>query len=866
VAQNIVVTDSIPEFVTVSNFNRTPVQNANRKVIWEISQLLPDSTLQITFDATVPVTMPVGKNLLINQVQIQAQNEDSTSLNNNSALDTVINRQSPPRPPVDITVFQFVKTDSFTIIAGDTIRYAKSGETYRYHLRIQNPSEGTAQNIVVTDSIPAFVTVADFNFPPVQNGNRKVIWEINQLLPKSVIQIEFDATVPISMPVGKNFLINQVQIQAQNEDSTNLHNNSVVDTLYNIQSQPPRPVDVSVTQFTKTDSFTVADRDTVYYAKSNETYQYQILIQNLSAGTASNIVVTDSLPAFVTANNFNFPPSQNANRKLIWEINQLLPDSAFLIRFNATLPALMPMGQNFLINQVRIQAQNEDPEYLGNNSVTDTVFNVQSQPQLPVDISVVQFAKTDSFVVIAGDTAYYAKSGETYRYQILIRNPSEGVARNIVVTDSIPEFVEVGNFNRQPNQNARRKVIWEISQLPPDSIFSIRFDATVPIGMPLGENLLINRIQISAQNEADEYRNNNTTIDTVYNIQSEPPVDISVTQLTKTDFFTVSAGDTIRFAKSGETYQYHILIQNPSEGVARNIVVTDSIPDYIVVSNFSHQPAQNANRIITWEISELMPDSMVSIRFETTVPVVMPVGENLLINRVRIQAQNESRLHLRNNSTVDTVYNVQAQPPVEELVVSIGTLPSKVEVSEPITIEIQVSNPVQSWDLWVYLANGEIEKTFADELISTIRIEPGIKFTLPVKYTNTRLYSTAENEEIIFELIVTDIFGNTSRTSTSVQIHSNNDFVLDRNVYQPESEESLGINFKLSTNRQATLDVYDLAGSHITQLTDAFFLAGWNTCYWNGWTQNGMKVGSGLYLITLKSDQYNAYKKVMIVR
>ncbi len=866
VAQNIVVTDSLPEFVTVSNFNRPPVQNANRKIIWEISQLLPDSMLQITFDATVPVTMPVGENLLINQVQIQAQNEDNANLNNNSAVDTVVNLQSPPRPAVDIAVLQFVKTDSFTIIAGDTIRYAESGEKYRYHLRIQNPSEWTAQNIVVTDSIPAFVTVANFNFPPVQNGNRKVIWEINQLLAKSDIQIEFDATVPVSMPVGKNLLINQVKIQAQNEDITNLNNNSVVDTVFNIQSQQPSPVDVSVTQFTKTDSFNVADGDTVHYAKSNETYQYQILIQNLSQGVARNIIVTDSLPAFVTTNSYNFPPSQNANRKLIWEINQLLPDSAFLIRFTATLPALMPLGQNFLINQVRIQAQNEDQEYLGNNSVTDTVFNIQGQPPRPVDIAVTQFTKTDSFVVIAGDTAHYAKSGETYQYHILVQNPSEGVARNMVVTDSIPEFVTVGNFNRQPVQNAKRKLIWEISQLLPDSIFSIRFDAMVPIGMPLGENLLINRIQISAQNETEEYRNNNAVIDTVYNIQSEPPVDISITQLTKTDSFTVSSGDTIRYAKSGETYQYRILIQNPSEGVARNIVVTDSIPDYIVTSNFSRQTTQNANRIVTWEISELMPDSMLLIRFDATLPVVMPVGENLLVNRVRIQAQNESSLYLNNNNAADTVYNIQAQLPVEDLVVTIGTLPSKVEVGEPISIEIQVSNPVQSWDLWVYLANSEIEKNFADELTSTLRIEPGIKFTLPVKYTNTRLYSTAENEEIIFELIITDIFGNTSRASTSVQIHSNNDFVLDRNVYQPESEESLGINFKLSTNRQATLDVYDLAGSHIIQLSDAFYLAGWNTYYWNGWTQNGMKVGSGLYLITLKSDQYNAYKKVMIVR
>jgi len=866
VARNVVIIDSIPEFVSVDNFNQVPVQNSNRKITWEIDQLPPDSIFIVTFNATLPVAMPTGENLLINRVQIQAANEHSEFLGNNSVVDTVFNIVNEPEPPVDVAVRHYVKTDSFAIVAGDTIRYAKSGETYHYQLRIQNPSDGVAQNIVITDSIPNFVTVVNFNIPPVQNAKRKIIWEVGQLLPDSIVQITFDATLPMIMPVGENLLINQVQVSAQNEDSTYLKNNSVVDTVINIQSQPQFPVDVSVLQFIKTDSMAIMAGDTVHFVKSGETYQYQILIRNQLEGIAQNIVIIDSLPAFILTSQFNRPPDQNTNRKLIWEIPQLMPDSSIFIKFNASVPFLMPLGENLLINQVQIQVQNESPEYLDNNSTIDTVFNIQSQPQLPVDVSVSQLVKTDSFIVNDGDTTHYAKSGETYHYFIQIENLLEGVAQNIMVTDSIPEFVSVSNFNIQPVQKENRKVTWQINRLRPDSMLFLSFEATVPVGMPLGENLLINQVVINAQNEAEEYRSNNVVIDTVVNIQSAPPVDISVIQFTDTDSFTVIAGDTIHFAKSGETYQYRIRIQNISEGIARNLIVADSIPQFVTTNNFNHPPVQNANRKIVWEFGQLMPDSTISIQFDATVPAIMPIGENLLINQVRIQAQNEGDPHRGNNSVTDTVYNIQSQIPIGDLSVSIGTLPRKIEVGEPITIEIEVSNPVQTWDIWVYLANGEIEKNFADELVSTIMIQPGIKITLPIKYTNTRLYSSADHEEIRFELIVTDIAGNTARSSTSVEIYSSNDFVLERNVYQPESEESLGINFKLSTNRQAKLDVYDLAGSHVTQLTDAFYPAGWNTYYWNGWTQNGMKVGSGLYLITLKSDPYNAYKKVMIVR
>ena len=49
-------------------------------------------------------------------------------------------------------------------------------------------------------------------------------------------------------------------------------------------------------------------------------------------------------------------------------------------------------------------------------------------------------------------------------------------------------------------------------------------------------------------------------------------------------------------------------------------------------------------------------------------------------------------------------------------------------------------------------------------------------------------------------------------------------------------------------------------------LTEEVFPSGWTTYYWNGLTNEGVKVGSGVYIVTLLSDDYKDWKKFMIVR
>ncbi|HEX9971008.1 MAG TPA: FlgD immunoglobulin-like domain containing protein, partial [bacterium] len=76
----------------------------------------------------------------------------------------------------------------------------------------------------------------------------------------------------------------------------------------------------------------------------------------------------------------------------------------------------------------------------------------------------------------------------------------------------------------------------------------------------------------------------------------------------------------------------------------------------------------------------------------------------------------------------------------------------------------------------------------------------------------------------------------------------------------------LPIKFKISSDRLVRLEIYDITGTRISRLTESQFNAGWNTYRWDGLTENGQKIGSGFYILTIHSGEYSAWKKLIIVR
>ncbi len=211
-----------------------------------------------------------------------------------------------------------------------------------------------------------------------------------------------------------------------------------------------------------------------------------------------------------------------------------------------------------------------------------------------------------------------------------------------------------------------------------------------------------------------------------------------------------------------------------------------------------------------------------------------------------------------------TVHITITAPPVP--IPYIEALPAVVTIGEPIQVRVAVNHPVTAWDLWVYLADSQIDSTYGDVYVQQTTLTPGEWFRIDPDYLPVKLVTAAKQEMLKFEIHILDQYGNRARAETDVLVHEADDLSLDRNTYEPDLQEPLQIRFRLSSSRNATLDLYDIAGHHISELTDGVYPAGWTTYYWNGLTRQGVRVGSGVYIVTLRSDEYKDWKKFMIVR
>jgi flagellar hook assembly protein FlgD len=74
------------------------------------------------------------------------------------------------------------------------------------------------------------------------------------------------------------------------------------------------------------------------------------------------------------------------------------------------------------------------------------------------------------------------------------------------------------------------------------------------------------------------------------------------------------------------------------------------------------------------------------------------------------------------------------------------------------------------------------------------------------------------------------------------------------------------LSFELEASKEVQIDVYDISGYHIHTISGGFFNTGLNDITWDAVTESGMKVGSGVYLITMRADGISCWKKVIITR
>lgn len=652
---------------------------------------------------------------------------------------------------------------------------------------------------------------------------------------------------------------------------------------------PPRYYDMAAVKTASVDT-----------AMAGDTFEYGITVTNTGGSKAFTLTVIDSISNLITASNFSLQPDSIVGPLAYWNFDSLSPGRTWDVTYTAVIDSPLASGIDVISSSARVVAICDT--ILTNNISLKEIAIIEPPNDPFPNLAVSQTVATDSFNVDTnGDTTWYADESETYQYQIRVRNNSTAIAQNVVVRDAVPDSVSGTGFSSGDT------LVWNLGDLGGLSDTTLTFDATVVSSVPFNNFPLINTVTAAASNEPADSLADNTSSNTVLalrngGIGTGDSTDIAVFQRVSTDSFTVDAGDTTWYALESETYDYFLTVRNIGQFEALDVRLQDILPDSINGNGFS------GNDTLNWLLGTLAPQQDTTIALEVTVTPTVPFNNYALVNLASASAANESAGSSGNNSSESTVLVVldggntggglsdivvKTSLMTDSLVVSGGDSTWFARRSEVYEYTIRVRNistetaeNVVVSDLipaQVSLEPGSISPTsgtFVGDSILwplgdlapteevSLSFEVAVSSSLPPGLTThiNRVTASAANEDpaqLGDNTVVDSVFTLVPQPREACEF-----FTLDLNVFDPAMDQVLGINFELETSRNVKLDLLDISGYIVTPLYDESFDIGVNRREWDGRTRDGQPVGSGTYVVTLRSIEGRliCWRKVIIRR
>ena len=91
------------------------------------------------------------------------------------------------------------------------------------------------------------------------------------------------------------------------------------------------------------------------------------------------------------------------------------------------------------------------------------------------------------------------------------------------------------------------------------------------------------------------------------------------------------------------------------------------------------------------------------------------------------------------------------------------------------------------------------------------------------------------------------------------------DFALMQNFPNPFNPQT-SIRFAIPTSGPIKLHVYGLDGRRIRTLAEGYVPSGWHTVIWDGKTDSGRRVSSGLYFLRMEAAGFRDTRRMMLVK
>ncbi|MBN2008517.1 T9SS type A sorting domain-containing protein [candidate division KSB1 bacterium] len=482
-----------------------------------------------------------------------------------------------------------------------------------------------------------------------------------------------------------------------------------------------------------------------------------------------------------------------------------------------------------------------------------------------VDGSLQLTAQTPHEIEMNGAPTPALKNGELIDYSYVIRNVYSNPIRFARLKSELPDSVSVESISYEPTARFDKQIIWDLPRIEPQDSFVIRVSARLSTEInPVGYLHLTNNAILEIPDDIDT--TNNSAAATVYVF---PQVNGAITLKPKAAQQRMINGSMQDLAYPGELVTFPISIKNKSYSHIMDAKAIFSFPYTLAVEQTSYKPGNQSDIQLEWDVPAIAPLDSFNITVSARVKEnILPEGISQLATVAVLSVTDDVDLSdNRDNANIFALADENGKKPEEtEFIPQIKLSASRVDVTDSIRVSVQAPAACDNWDLWVYTPDGNINRKFADAYISVTPLQANRWYDVDEVYRPVHLVTTNKAEQLIFEIHARDVLGNTATARATAIVNSSNYLVLDRNVFRPEMESPLDIRFKLSNRRIAQLDIYDLTGRHIVKLSEAVYDGGWNSYLWDGINHSGTKIGSGVYMVTLRSGEFNSWKKFIIVR
>ncbi|QDS90823.1 Large cysteine-rich periplasmic protein OmcB precursor [Rosistilla ulvae] len=462
VATNVVVTDTLPAGLTYDTGTATQgsVSNVGQAITGLLGTLSSGASATITIGTNVASS---ASGTISNTATVTSDGTETTPADNTTTEQTVIGRT------VDLAV---TKQDSVDPVV--------PGNQMTYTLVVTNNGPSDASGVLLTDTLPAGLTLASNTTTQgsVSNTGNTVTANLGTLASGATATVTL--TVNVASSVAAAFT-NTATVTANETDSVPANNTA---------SEP--------TEVDRQFDLRVEKSDSADPATPGGTLTYTIDVFNDGPSDATAITLTDTLPAGVT-----FASGSNgltANGSVVTANIASLASGASA-QFTVTVN-IDPTANGTLSNTATVSTTTGTELDVTNNSDTETTALTPS-----IDLSI---TKTDSSTTV--------RNGETLTYTIVVTNSGPSTATGVTLSDPFPSGVTVTSVTSTVGTvtNTGNNVSGTIGTLAPGASATITVLATVDSGTT---GTIINTATVSATqtetNTANNSASDTTTVDPV---------------------------------------------------------------------------------------------------------------------------------------------------------------------------------------------------------------------------------------------------------------------------------------------------------------------------------------------------------------